>query len=204
LAALDELPEHRLQALDDEALVDYMRRAREAGRHDAMKPAIAVLVYGYFDTLRARALAKLPTLEDAEDVASEATASAIVSAFDGKSVGEFRSWLHTILTRRIADYYEARKRRPETTALPSENEGDENVWGDEPSVPFAGDGVHARDCIQQAYEEIEDPRHRQVIDLYLFGPHTAGETADIVGDGMTEANVHQISSRFQKRVKELL
>ena len=28
--------------------------------------------------------------------------------------------------------------------------------------------------------------------------------AELVGNGMSEANVHQISSRYQKRVKELL
>jgi hypothetical protein len=38
----------------------------------------------------------------------------------------------------------------------------------------------------------------------VFGPHSAAETAEFVGDGMTEANVHQISSRFQRRVRELL
>ena len=84
-------------------------RARP-GAHDAMKPAIGVLVYGYWDVLVNRARLKLPAA-DVEDVASEAMFSAIASAFDGKSVGEFRSWLHTILSRRIADHLEGRKRR---------------------------------------------------------------------------------------------
>jgi DNA-directed RNA polymerase specialized sigma subunit len=71
-------------------------------------------------------------------------------------------------------------------------------------VPFDGDAQHARGSIRVAYEELEDDRHRRVIDLYVFGPHSASETAERVGDGMSEANVHQISSRYQKRVKELL
>ena len=79
-----------------------------------MKPAIAVLVYGYWDNLVNRARLKLPDA-DAEDVAAEAIASAIASAFDGKSVGEFRSWLHTILSRRIADWWEARAQKLDTT-----------------------------------------------------------------------------------------
>jgi RNA polymerase sigma factor (sigma-70 family) len=137
-------------------------------------------------------------------VAGEAVASAIASAFDGKSLGEFRSWLHTILSRRIADYLESRKRKPRTTQLPSEHEREEEVWGSEPAVEFEGDALFARDCLRRAYEEIDDARHRRVVDLYLLGPHTAAETADLVGDGMTEANVHQISSRFQRRFKELL
>lgn len=204
MAEFVELPQRRLEALGDEELVDYLRRARAVGRHDAMKLAVGVLVYGYWDNLVNRARLKLSSGADAQDVAGEAVASAIVSAFDGKSVGEFRSWLHTILSRRIADFYEAKERKLDKTPLPSEHQGDEEVWGREPSVEFEGEALYARDCIRRAFNEIEDPRHRQVIKLYVFGAHSAAETADLVGDGMTEANVHQISSRFQRRARELI
>jgi RNA polymerase sigma factor (sigma-70 family) len=204
VAEFEELPERQLGDLSDEQLVDYLRRAREAGRHDAMKPAVAVLVYGYWDTLVNRARLKLRSDADAEEVAAEAIASAIVSAFDGKSVGEFRSWLHTILSRRIADWWEAKEQKLDKTLLPSEHQADEEVWGREPSVDFEGEALFARQCVRQALAEIEDPRHRRVIDLYVLAPNSAAETAALVGDGMTEANVHQISSRFQRRVRELL
>jgi RNA polymerase sigma factor (sigma-70 family) len=204
VAEFEELPERQLGVLSDEQLVDYLRRAREAGRHDAMKPAVAVLVYGYWDNLVNRARLKLRSEADAEEVAAEAIASAIASAFDGKSVGEFRSWLHTILSRRIADWWEAKEQKLDKTRLPSEHQGDEEVWGREPSVDFEGEALFARQCIRQALGEIADPRHRRVIDLYLLAPNSAAETAAVVGVGMTEANVHQISSRFQRRVRELL
>jgi RNA polymerase sigma factor (sigma-70 family) len=204
VAEFEELSQRHLEDLSDEQLVEYMRRAREAGRHEAMKPAVAVLVYGYWDNLVNRARLKLRNDADAEDVAAEAVASAIVSAFDGKSVGEFRSWLHTILSRRIADWWQAKEQKLEKTRLPSEHQGDEEVWGREPAVDFEGEALFARDCVRQALEEIEDPRHRRVIDLYVLGRNSAAETAALVGDGMTEANVHQISSRFQRRVRELL
>jgi RNA polymerase sigma factor (sigma-70 family) len=203
LAEFRELPEHRLNGLSDEQLIGYLRAAREEGRHEAMKPALAVLVFGYHDTLRNRARLKLPE-HDIEDVVAETIASAIASAFGGSSIGEFRSWLHTILSRRIADYHDARSRSPKTTSLPSEHEREEEVWGQEPGVPFEGDAQHARDCVRDAYAELENDHHRRVVDLYVFGPHSASETAQRVGDGMSEANVHQISSRYQKRVKELL
>jgi RNA polymerase sigma factor (sigma-70 family) len=199
-----ELPEHRLAALSDEQLVDYLRRAREAGRHEAMTPAVAVLVYGYWEILVNRARLKLRTEADAEEVAAEAAASAIASAFDGRSVGEFRSWLHTILSRRIADWWELREQKLVKAPLPSEHLGDEEVWGSEPSVEFEGGALFAQECIRRAYDELENDRHRQVIDLYVFGPHPAAEAAVAVGSGMTEANVHQIASRFQRRVRELL
>lgn len=203
MADFRELPEHHLSGLSDEQLIDYLRAARAAGRHDAMKAAVAVLVYGYHETLRNRARLKLPDA-DVDDVVSETMASAIASAFAGSSVGEFKSWLHTILSRRIADYHDARSRSPKTTALPSEHEREDEVWGQEPAVEFEGDAQHARDCLCQAYAELENDRHGRVIDLYVFGPHSAAETAELVGDAMSEANVHQISSRFQKRVRELL
>jgi RNA polymerase sigma factor (sigma-70 family) len=202
LGTFRELPAHRLQALSDDELIAYMRAAREAGRHDAMKPAIAVLAFGYWDTLVNRARLKLPE-SDAEQVAGEALESAIASAFDGRSVGEFRSWLHTILSRRIADYHEKRKRSVPTERLVSEHQASNEVWGEEPSVGFEGDALHARDCIRRALEELPEP-HLQVVRLYLLGPHSAAETAALAGDGMSEANVHQISSRFQRRVRQLL
>jgi RNA polymerase sigma factor (sigma-70 family) len=196
-----ELPEHRLAALGDEQLVDYLRAAREAGRHEAMRPAVAVLVHGYWPTLVNRARLKLRTEADAEEVAAEAMASAIASAFDGRSVGEFRSWLHTILSRRIADWWELREQKLDKAPLPSEHE---EAWGAEPSVEFEGGALFAQQCIRRAYDELEDDRHRRVIDLYVFGPHPAAEAAATVGSGITEANVHQIASRFQRRVRELL
>ena len=184
--------------------MDYLRAAREAGRHEAMKPAVAMLVHGYWSNLVNRARLKLRTDADAEEVAAEAAASAIASAFEGRSVGEFRSWLHTILSRRIADWWEARERKVDTTALPSEHLGDDEIWGREPSAGFEGDALFAQECVRRAYEDLEDDRHRRVVDLYEFGPHAAAEAAALAGEGMTEANVHQISSRFQRRVRELL
>jgi RNA polymerase sigma factor (sigma-70 family) len=202
LANFRELPDHHLQTLSDEQLIAYTRAAREAGRHDAMKPAIAVLAYGYWDILVNRARLKLPE-SDAEQVAGEALESAVVSAFAGSSVGEFRSWLHTILSRRIADYWQKRERTVPTQMLASEHQGSEEVWGEEPAVGFEGEALHAQECVRAALEELPQA-HLRVVRLYVLGPHTATEAASIAGDAMTEDNVHQISSRFQKRVRELL
>jgi DNA-directed RNA polymerase specialized sigma24 family protein len=203
LTTFRELPEHALSGLADDVLIDYLRAAREAGRHDAMKAAVAVLVFGYHDTLVGRARLKLPE-PDVADVVSETLASAIASAFDGSSVGEFKSWLHTILSRRIADYHDARTRTPKTAPLPGEHVGDEAVWGEEPSEPFEGDALYARSCLETAYAELDRDSHRAVIDLYVLQAHTAADAARLIGNGMSEANVHQISSRFQRRVQALL
>ncbi len=202
MADFAELPEYQLQHRSDDDLISYIRAAREAGRHDAMKPAIGVLAFGYWDNLINRARVKLPE-SDVEQVAGEALESAIASAFDGQSVGEFRSWLNTILSRRIADHYQKRERTLPTEKLVTEHQGEDEVWGDEPSVAFEGDALYARQCVDDALEELPEA-HREVVRLYVFGPHSAASVVERVGGGMTEANVHQISSRYQRRVKELL
>jgi hypothetical protein len=43
-----------------------------------------------------------------------------------------------------------------------------------------------------------------VIELHIHGPMSAAETAEKIGDGMTEPNVHQVASRFQRRFVQLL
>jgi DNA-directed RNA polymerase specialized sigma24 family protein len=202
LAAFRELPDHHLQTLSDEQLIAYTRSARAAGQHAAMRPAIAVLAFGYWDNLVGRARLKLPEGE-AEQVAGEALESAIASAFDGSSVGEFRSWLHTILSRRIADYWQKRERSVPTQRLVAEHGDSDEVWGQEPATAFEGDAVFARDCVRVALEELP-AEHLRVVRLYLLGPHGAAETARLAGDAMTEANVHQIASRFRRRVAALL
>ncbi len=204
MAAFKELPEHHLSELSDDKLVDYLRAAREAGALEAMNLALGVLVFGYWDNLVNRARLKLPS-SDAEDVASEAMSSAIASAFDGKSVGEFRAWMHTILSRRIADHHDAKTRKPKTEKLNTEHAGEDDTWGEEPSgEEFSAEALYARECIKTAYRELENPLHRQVVDLHIFGPLSATETASEIGDGLSEANVHKIASRFSKRVRDLL
>ena len=204
MAAFEELPEHHLSELSDDQLVDYLRAAREAGALDAMNLALGVLVFGYWDVLVNRARLKLPSA-DVEDVASECMSSAIASAFDGKSVGEFRAWMHTILSRRIADHLDARKRKPKTEKLVTEHAGEDEVWGEEPSSEeFSVEALYTLECIKTAHGELENPLHRQVVDLHIFGPLSATETAAEIGDGLSEDNVHKIASRFLKRVRELL
>ena len=187
--------------MSDDELVAYLREARAGGRPAATRPALAILVFGYWDTLVARARLRLPA-SDAEDVAGEVIASAIASAFDGSSAGEFHAWLAD-LPRRVADYHEAKKRRPHHRACvrARRRRGD---LGHEPAVAFEGDALFAGECLARAYEELGDEGHRRVVDLYVYGPSTAADVSGELGAGMSEANVHQIASRFQRRFRELL
>lgn len=200
--AFREFSDGELERLTDEALLAYIRDARDEDEPDEVRRAVGRLAFRHWGNLRSQALGKVPEAE-AEQVAGDALESAIRSAFDGNSVGEFKSWLNTIVARRIADYHRKREGRPDEVPLFSKGEDDDDVWGEEPTVPFEGVAVDAQRAIDQAYDELGRDEHRQVVDEYIFNDRPAGDVAAEI-NGMTEANVHQIARRFRKRVREIL
>lgn len=193
-----ELREHQLSDLSDERLVAYIGRTRAAGRTETMTAAVRVLAFGYWEIIEMRVRLKVPS-EDVLEVTTSALESALKAAFDGESTGEFRSWLHTITNRRIADYHRAKEGKPQIVPLPEP--GDEGSWGEEPSAEFEGVSIDAERAIAIAMSEMSDV-HGQAVDLNVFEDLPAREVAERLR--LTEANVHQIKSRFKKRVRELL
>ena len=109
------LGEAELTRLDDDALIGYVRSARAAG-HPSARDALAVLVFGHWHNVARRVALKVPAAS-VEDVTSDVLVSAIQSAFDGVSEGEFAVWLRTITARRIADFH----RRPVARTVPLED-----------------------------------------------------------------------------------
>src|SRR3954469_7077599 len=107
------LGERELVGLRDDALIAYVRTARSAG-HGSAWDALAVLVYGHWHNVARRVALKVPP-SAVEDVTSDVLVSAIQSAFDGSSEGEFHVWLRTITARRIADFH--RRQRAPAVAL---------------------------------------------------------------------------------------
>jgi RNA polymerase sigma factor (sigma-70 family) len=192
--------EHELEALGDEELFGYMREARRAGAFDAMRTALAVLAFGYRGIIRLRVMLKVPS-QDVDEVTDTAIESAIGSRFDNDSIGEFRSWLNRITDRRIADYHRRREGKPELGPLSGEA-GEEEAFGPEPATEFEGTSVDVRRAVKEAIDELR-PDHRRVVELYVFGGYSAEETAQEIS-GMTEVNVHQIASRFRRRLRDLL
>jgi DNA-directed RNA polymerase specialized sigma24 family protein len=191
-----------LGALDDDALIAHMRAARAAGDRGQVRLALEILVYGHLENVERRVALKVPPA-DVELVAGQAFDSAFKAAFDGASVGEFRSWLHTIIDRRIADYH----RRPPGRAVPLDDVHEAALTEDDETGAVA-----ARSAVDQVLSEL-NPLHREVVELAVFSPAqpTAAETADRINaadpspdPAMTEANVNQICSRFRKRLREVL
>jgi len=160
-----------------------------------------LLVYGYQRDVQRRLSLKVPQ-RVVDDLAHDALVKAIAAAFDGSSIGEFRSWLHTIVDRTAVDYFRRAKRRPTETLLPSEHAGEEDVWGAEPAVDGEAGAVELRIVVDEVLETFNE-RHRLVIELHVFGGLTA---ADVCGsiDGMGEDNVAQIASRFRAKLRSRL
>ena len=130
---------------------------------------------------------------------SDTLVRAFVSAFDGSSVGEFRSWLGTIAERAAVDWYRREERRPKQTQLPEEHAGEDDGWRDELGRDGAQGAVEFRMVVEEEISKLSDG-HRRVVELHVLGPLTAAEVCEHV-DGMKPDNVAQIASRFRKGVK---
>jgi RNA polymerase sigma factor (sigma-70 family) len=187
------LDETSLERLDDDRLVDYMRRARAAGDSSA-GVALAVLVYGHWDKVERRVRMKVPE-QYVEDLTAEIVADAVASAFDGASVGQFLSWLNTITQRAIADHYRRGAGRERVEAL-------DDPDAVEPPAPGEDGEVAVRDAIERVLATLR-PDHRRVVDIVVFEDRPARDAVAAV-EGMSEDNVHQVVSRFRRALRREL
>jgi RNA polymerase sigma factor (sigma-70 family) len=195
------LPDHELQRLGDEQLIAYIRDGRSAGELGAARRALMFLVYSYERDVKRRLSIKVPK-PVVDDLAHDALVRAIAAAFDGTSVGEFRSWLHTIVDRTAVDFFRRAERRPKESILPSEHEGEEGVWGAEPAADGEAGAVELRIVVEEVLESFNG-KHRLVIELHVFAALTAGEVCDRI-EGMSADNVAQVASRFRAKLRARL
>jgi len=174
------LAEAELARLDDDALIRYLRSARG----ESARTALAILVYGHWHNVSRRVSLKVPAAA-VEDVTADVLVSAIQSAFDGTSVGEFAVWLRTITARRIADFH----RRPVARTVPLD---------DVELIAPSEDEVVLADLIERVLGRLS-AEHRRVVEQVVFEGRAASEI-----DGVSVANVHQITSRFRRALREEL
>src|SRR3954470_10473469 len=178
----------QLDTLTDEDLIEYVRSARDAGAPTEARAAIQILVYGHQRDIERKVRLKMKE-HAVDEVADRALVRAVKSSFDGESVGQFKSWLWTIVSREIADWYELQKRRPEETVLPEEHEGNEEIWGVAGTVETDLDaGLDTGRCIERAMDGMND-HHKRIVELYWFEDASARATAEQTGE--TEDNVYQ-------------
>lgn len=195
------LADHDLQQLADEQLISYVRKARDHGELAHARRGLMFLVYGYERDVKRRLSLKVPA-HVVDDLAHDALVRAIAAAFDGTSVGEFRSWLHTIVDRTAVDFFRRAERRPKEAILPSEHEGEEGAWGVEPATDGEAGAVELRIIVEEVLETLSE-KHRLVIELHVFAGLTASEVCDRI-EGMSEDNVAQIATRFRAKLRARL
>jgi RNA polymerase sigma factor (sigma-70 family) len=193
--------DRELERLSDEALLAYVRAARDAGELSAARRGLMILVYGHEANVRRRLSLRVGE-HVLDDLVREVLVKAIAGAFAGSSVGEFRSWLNTIVERTAADYHRRAKRRPSEAPLPSEHPSDEQVWGEEPRVDGEAEGVELRILVEEVLATFGE-KQRRVIELHVLEGRPAREVCESI-DGMREDNVAQIASRFRRKLQAAL
>ena len=204
------LSETELSRFSDEQLLAYIVEQRESGRPQCAKQALAVLAFGHWGRVHYWVAAKVPA-GDVEDVTAAVVESALGSAFDGRSIGRFIAWLKVIAQRRIADYHRGAERSPDVEPLRDEHQGDEEVFGEQPSEESEEEAILTREAVGRVLETRSEV-HQTVIRVY--GPNELGfmelsarETVERTeqlhpGSNMSEANVHQIWRRFRSDVAD--
>ena len=192
-------PDHELQTLSDDELIAELRAAHAAGDAAAARLVLQILFYGFWDLVQYRVSLKVPQ-HDVENLAGDVLVRAIASSFSGESVGEFRSWLNTILKRAIADYYRGRERTVETQPL-ERDDADEH-GGPEPWEAAGTGYVETQMLIEACLEELSDD-HQRVVEIVVFEGRPADDAVAEV-TGMTRDNAYQIVRRFRVRLREML
>ena len=190
--------EHELNSLSDDELIAYIRGARAEGALAEGRLALQILVFGHWDIVAARLRMKLPA-HAVEDTAGEVIAGAITSSFAGESIGEFKSWLNTILRRKIADFYRERGRTIEAEPLEDEHDDRPAI---QPVSPDDAGYVETQLVIESVLGELRDD-HRRVVEIIVFQARSADEACAEV-DGMTPDNAYQIVRRFRQRLRAAL
>lgn len=202
------LSENELSELPPDDLIAYIRKATDAGRGDDAKSALSILCWRFHADVERRIALRVPR-EEVEDAAMTVMLAAIKSAFEGTSIGEFRSWLNRIIDRRgIADYHRAREDKPKPGPLPAEHLGEEEIWGDEPSEQDETGRVLLQSLVDETLAELQSDSHRLVIEITVYEGLGAAKAAARVNaelpdleTKMSEANVHQIMKRFRESLR---
>ena len=191
--------DHELQKLSDDELIAELRRAHAAGDAAAARLVLQVLVYGFWELVQYRVSLKVPQ-HDVEDLAGDVLVRAITSSFAGESVGEFRSWLNTILRRAIADYWRGCERTVDTRPL--ERDDPEDRGGPEPWEADGTGYVETQMLIAACLDDLSDD-HRRVVEIVVLEGRPADDAVGEVA-GMTRDNAYQIARRFRVCLREML
>ena len=206
-----ELNDAQLAKLPDEELVAYIVRARAAGRVDSAVLGAQVLAFKHERAVTGWFQNQIGSKGGAvvDELAAVTIRDAVrwATSFEGTSVGEFRSGVFRIARRRRVDYL--RKNRVDTVpfAFEGSDDAEEREFGQNDPL----EAIDRMGVFNQAFSELNKDSHKLAILLSLHGyPYkeiarkVTSQLADPGDDPMSENNVSQIISRFNKRMDELL
>ena len=137
----EPLTDAELFALEDNELVVYIARAKEAGNLDRAVAATHILLYKHEDRMRDRVALRLPEhlwrhRETVADwVLRKVARSALMLPLEGESIGEWVSWWTTAINRQVISFWRSRQGQAleAEVAFPEEHEGEEDAGGRKPS-----------------------------------------------------------------------
>lgn len=190
--------DRELEVLPERWLLAYIRDAYAAGQ-----PAAAQRALGTFASRErafiTRVISRRAPAGEVGDLVSAVVADAARSSFCPASRPHFRAWVTRVARRRVADYFDARARRPQAVAMPDRDSLDTPV-GPEP----ANDGginvhrlaVHLADRRRRSGLSI---KHQAVLELHVDRDLPAAQVARLI-PGMSADNVAQIRSRHRNAV----
>jgi DNA-directed RNA polymerase specialized sigma24 family protein len=138
---------------------------------------------------------------------------AMRSAFDGRFLGEFHSWMNSIARHKIADYYRRKERTAELVPLGEEHEGEDDA-------PYPVQGRIDNGYDEFAFHELTDQVLRQrsdlhatIVKLYGASPPFLGlkpaETREEIerlfpGETASDSNIYKVWQRFKEDFAEAL
>lgn len=153
------------------------------------------------DRIAAQVALKVPE-SHVEEVTDQVLDRALKAAFDGDSVGEFRSLLATIRRRAIAEFHRGARSKLRTVGLDVEGAQDTHERALADPGPDPVDAVATTWATDQALAALR-PHHRHVVRRFVFDDLTAADTCAEV-EGMTTDNVSQIARRFRADLRRRL
>lgn len=203
----DPQSESELASLDDDAIIDHISAARDAGDQDQMRAALGIFVFRRYDQVVNRIRIKVDADEDVEDLAMRVMTDVMAARFDGRHVGEAVNLINTITKRRIADFYE-RRRAENHVPLPVAGDTDEYLGPELDSGEDFTGALALAEIVTEAIDDLSEA-HALVVRLSLTGldaKQVAAKVNEAIPDGkpMTDTNVHQISKRFRDRIGRVL
>lgn len=196
------MPYDGLRRLSDEHLLDYARKARDAGQPHPYNHAMEWLVLRHKDRVWAMSFKAPAHLR--EEMSQEVLLGAIRAALDDREIKNFTAWLNQLVRNRLADFYRSPQYRQleiDRAATVREDEDGQPLARAEAGVDGGQSAVEAQEIVDGELDRLSDS-HRRVVELSIFDDLAAREVARETGE--SEDNVYQVVKRFRVALRRAL